>query len=123
MGLVRAEKNSRNATMVRRNNQQKGGWGGVTGINMVRFAVVILWFAKPNLTLFVLLFLSSDAGESETSAAAWNTALERRLLRRCGGGTIGKCFCLLFHQLSQLTLRLFLQFRDDGEDRGGGRWP
>ena len=31
IGLVRAEKNSRNATMVRRNNQQKGGGGGGHG--------------------------------------------------------------------------------------------
>ena len=56
---------------------------------MMRFAVVILRFAKPNLTLFVLLFLCNDTGEGEAPAAAWNTALERRLLRRCGGGTIG----------------------------------
>ena len=90
---------------------------------MVRFTVVILCFAKPNLTLFVLLFLFNDAGEGEAPAAVWNTALERRLLQRCGGGTIGKCFCLLFHQLSQLTFCLFLQLRDDGEDKGVGRWP
>ena len=64
--------------------------GGSLGSNDVRVGVAILCFAKPNLTLFVLLFLCNDAGEGEAPAAAWNTALERRLLRRCGGGTIGK---------------------------------
>jgi hypothetical protein len=73
-----------------------------------------MFFAKPNLTLFVLLFLCNDAGEGETSAAAWNTALERRLLQRCRGGTIGERFCLLFYQ-PQLTFCLFLQFRDEGQ--------
>ena len=89
----------------------------------MRVGVAILCFAKPNLTLFVLLFLCNDAGEDEAPAAVWNTALEHCLLRRCGGGTIGKCFCLLFHQLSQLTFCLFLQFRDEGEERGVERGP
>ena len=40
---------------------------------MVRFAVVILCFTKPNLTLFVLLFFCNDAGDRETPAAARNT--------------------------------------------------
>ena len=38
-------------------------------------------FCKTKSTLFVLLFLCNDAGKGEAPAAAWNTALERRLLR------------------------------------------
>ena len=72
-------------------NREREG-GGSLDINDVRVVVAILCFAKPNLTLFVLLFLCNDAGEAEASATACNMVLERRLLRRHGGGTIGKCF-------------------------------
>ena len=42
------------------------------GINMVRFAVAVM-FSNPNLTLFALLFLGNDAAKREAPATARNT--------------------------------------------------
>ena len=39
---------------------------------MVGLAVAVVFFSKPNLTLFALLFLGNNVGEEEAPAAAWN---------------------------------------------------